>query len=101
MRIFSDIPFKHRVQISGSYNASVYICNACGHELSARTGETLHANIVGFASTNAGVMMVVECPSCFEKWHCHARLRRADTDRDSYDFFLMMIQDGIQKFHKH
>lgn len=99
MRTFEDIPAKHRTHPAGSYNSGVYICKECGYNAIQR-GENHFDNIIGFASSKIGVVIVCECPECFEKWHCHARLKRCEDDRDTYDYFLQTIQDGTNKHFK-
>lgn len=99
MRTFEDIPAKHRTHLAGSYNPGVYNCRDCGYN-PIQENESHFDNAIGFARSNMGIMAIFECPKCFEKWYCHARLRRHDDDRDTYDYFLQSIQDGTNKHHQ-
>lgn len=86
---YFEIPAKHKIQLVGKYNALVYECNHCDEDIS---GE-LYNHIIGFAESNLGIMKVIECPKCFEKWYCHAN----ETD---YFIFHWRIKEGTQKHFK-
>lgn len=95
MRTFQDIAIKYRTRLAGKYNAAVYSCPECGYKNVSHFGD-----VIGFAESAHGVMQICECPDCFTKWHCHARLKRNDSDRDTYDYFLISIAGGWNLHHK-
>lgn len=58
---------KYKVPLTGKYNVAVYECPYCGHSIL----DTFYNEICGFAESQWGVMKVVECPHCFEKYFSH------------------------------
>ena len=100
MRTFESLPQEHKTHLTGKYNRGVYSCLDCDYN-PFKIGENHFDNIIGFAKSNDEVMIVCECPKCFEKWFCHARLKRNDDvyDRDTYDYFLDTIKANTNKHH--
>ena len=66
--LITDIDLKYRITLVGKYNPDVYVCPFCNHSIL----DDFFTHICGFAETNIGVVGVVECPKCFEKYYCHA-----------------------------
>jgi len=72
--LWNEIDDKYKTYLRGEHNKGVSNCPECGHDL---FHNKLLTHIVGFSNTSHGaldrtVMMNIECPKCFEQWHCHA-----------------------------
>ena len=52
----------------------------------------------GFHDSNIGMLAVVECPKCFEKWSFHARTY--DGKGGHYSYFLRFVKEGMNKHFK-
>lgn len=74
----------YKIKSFGKYTRQVYICPHCKNNMMNR----LFQNICGFADSNIGLLQVIECDRCFEKFSCHAR--------DAYQYFLKSIEVGDQ-----
>ena len=86
------IALKHKIPLQGKYHKGVTDCPHCDHR-----PDNVIEHIIGFADSNIGLMAVVECPKCFEKWRFHARL---NSKVSYYDYFLEFIEEGMQKHYK-
>ncbi|MFW5847477.1 MAG: hypothetical protein ACOCVF_00970 [bacterium] len=88
---------KYKIPLTGSYNRGVYICNNCNLKLLGDNpfgGVADH--IIGFADSKIGLVCIIECPKCFEKWFFHVGFGGLNY----YDFFLDSIEMGYQKHYK-
>ena len=81
-----DIDSKYKIPLVGKYNLMVYECQDCNHSIL----NNMYDNIIGFADSNMGIVKVIECPNCFEKFYCHA----CESD---YWHFIWEIKRGKQK----
>lgn len=90
---YEKIDQKYKIAPVGSYNRMVHICPSCDYDISSKT-ESYMDNIIGFASAPVGHVSCLECPNCFEKWHCHIK------DDIVYSCFQHAIEDGTQKHFK-
>ena len=92
---------KYLIPLAGKYNAIVFACNHgdcyCNLIKDNRKYGGISENIIGFAESKWGTMMVIECPRCFKKWYCHCRI---DHKRGYYKYFLESIKHGLQKHFK-
>jgi hypothetical protein len=85
--MFEEVDIKYRIPLQGKYWKGINSCPHCGFYPDSVTGE-----IIGFADSDIGLMVICECPKCFKKWRFHAR--------DSYKYFKLWIQNGWQKHFK-
>jgi len=83
------IDLKYKIPLQGKYHKGINYCPFCDHE-----PNNIHSEIIGFADSNIGTMVIIECPNCFEKWKFHARKNM------HYDIFIFMIEDKMQKHFK-
>ena len=83
---YFKIAKEYKIPLTGEYNALVYECKYCRHDICAE----LYDHIIGFAESNFGLMKVMECPKCFEKYYCHCGI-------DEYHRFLREIARGKQR----
>ena len=90
------IDLKFMVPIVGKYNRSIYLCHNCNSSLifDDKLGSTFD-NMIGFANSPIGLVAIVECPVCFEKWFYHVSYGEIDT----YDYFLDSIESGSNKHY--
>lgn len=77
-----EIETKYKTHLTGVYNKAVDICPYCGNRMYGR----LFENCKGFADSDYGQMMVVECDKCFESFYFHAC--------EAYDYVIDTIKDG-------
>lgn len=84
-----DIDSKYKIPLVGKYNLMVYECKDCNHSIL----NNMYDNIIGFADSQWGIMAIIECPNCFEKYFSHA-------DKLTYRYFLNSIKQGKQKHFK-
>lgn len=86
------IPY-HKIPLAGTYNKAVSLCLTCNHYfMSDKRYGSLFDNVIGVADSAMGLMLIWECPICFEKWFYHAG--------DHYDYFLDAIEAGTNKHYK-
>ena len=83
---YFEIAKEYKIPLVGYYNFLVYECKNCDNNMV----DELYDHIIGFADSNIGVVKVIECPKCFEKFYTHA-------DRSDYYHFLWEIKRGKQK----
>ena len=83
---YFEIAKEYKIPLTGYYNVSVYECKNCDNNMI----DELYDHIIGFADSNIGIMKVIECPKCFEKFYSHA-------DEIDYWHFLHEIERGKQK----
>ena len=86
------IDLKYKIPLIGKYWAGVNTCPECNHQ----PEPTVTCHIIGFANSNNGLMAVIECPKCFEKWYFHAR----NIENGQYYYFKEFIKEGLQKHFK-
>lgn len=84
-----EIDVRYRILLQGQYNASVFICPECGHNLLSR-GSVEFDYTKGFAELHGEYVTVTECPKCFDIFYCHTR--------DGYDDFLVAVETGYSIF---
>lgn len=77
-----EIDAKYKTHLVGVYNKAVDICPYCGNRMYDR----LFENCKGFAESDYGLMMVIECDKCFGNFYFHAR--------DSSIHVIDTIKDG-------
>ncbi len=67
------IEIKNKIPLTGKYNKAIYICPYCSEILmrGKRFGDVQNYSI-GFADSYLGVMNIIECPNCFNKFYFHA-----------------------------
>jgi hypothetical protein len=87
----SKIDLKYKIPLQGKYHKGVNDCPFCDHK-----PRYLHANTLGFADSNIGILCVIECPECFEKWNFHAREYE---DFMHYEIFLQAIEEKTNIHH--
>jgi hypothetical protein len=83
---YFEIAKEYKIPLTGYYNVLVYECQKCDRSMI----DELHDHIIGFADSNMGIVKVIECPKCFEKFYCHA----CESD---YWHFIWEIKRGKQK----
>lgn len=83
---YFEVAKEYKIPLVGYYNVYVYDCQTCNQSIL----EDLHNHIIGFADSDKGIMKVMECPKCFEKYYCHAF-------EGDYWNFLRRIKNGTQK----
>jgi C4-type Zn-finger protein len=81
-----EIAKEYKIPLTGYYNVLVYECRNCDNNML----DELYDNIIGFADSNIGIVKIIECPKCFEKFYSH-------TDAYDYYYFLKEIERGKQK----
>ena len=86
---YFDIAKEYKIPLTGYYNVLVYECRNCDNNML----DELYDNIIGFADSNIGIVKIIECPKCFEKFYSH-------TDVYDYYYFLKEIERGKQKHFK-
>jgi hypothetical protein len=64
---------KNKIPLTGQYNNAIYVCPFCSEILmkGKKFGEVQRYSI-GYADSYLGLMNVIECPNCFEKFYFHA-----------------------------
>ena len=88
-KVNMKIDLKYKISLQGKYWAGVNTCPECEY----LPIPTVTHHIIGFADTNNGIMAIIECPKCFEKWHFHAR----NAELGIYYYFKLFIKSGDQK----
>jgi len=83
---YFEIAKEYKIPLAGYYNVSVYECKNCDNSML----DDLYDNIIGFADSNIGIVKIIECSKCFEKFYSHA-------DAYDYYYFLKEIKLGKQK----
>lgn len=78
-----QVDVKYKIPLVGSYNVGVYECNHCDYSIL----ECFYNHICGFSESPIGVVKVVECPNCYEKYYSHA-------SQHDYDLFLDAVKSG-------
>ena len=86
---YFEVAKEYKIPLTGYYNVLVYECQDCNHSMI----DELHDHIIGFADSQWGIMAIIECPNCFEKYFSHA-------DKLTYRYFLNSIKQGKQKHFK-
>lgn len=81
---------KYIVPLVGYYNAMFCECRDCGHSVI----NDLFNHIIGFSDSDTGMVAIVECPKCFEKFYFHV-------DDVVYLGFIGSIRLGTQKHFKY
>lgn len=81
-----DVAKEYKIPLTGYYNVSVYECKNCDNSML----DDLYDNIIGFADSNIGIVKIIECSKCFEKFYSHV-------DAYDYYYFLKEIKMGKQK----
>lgn len=88
-----EMPKHWLYRVDCNYNGSVKWCHNCEKEID------IYKNIIGFfhcsdlkfhPMTNTGV--IVECPTCFDRWWFHAT---DDFKETCYDLFSEIIDNNI------
>jgi hypothetical protein len=82
-----EIDIEYKINLTGKYHKGVYYCPFCYFE-----PDSLHNNSIGFADSNYGNMIVIECPKCFEKWYFHSRIK--EYEYSHYSAFLQSIKNN-------
>ncbi len=62
------VELMYKIPLTGKYNKGVNECLKCGYR-----SEVLVEDIIGFADSDSGLMAIVECPECFDKWFFHGK----------------------------
>lgn len=83
---YFNIAKEYKIPLVGYYNVSVYECKNCDNSML----DELYDNIIGFADSNIGIVKIIECSKCFEKFYSHA-------DAYDYYYFLKEIKLGKQR----
>ena len=81
-----EVAKEYKIPLTGYYNVSVYECKNCDNSML----DDLYDNIIGFADSNIGIVKIIQCSKCFEKFYSHA-------DAYDYYYFLKEIKMGKQK----
>ena len=76
---------KYKINSHGKYHKGICDCPYCYYE-----PEDLPMNICGFNESRIGLLTVVECPMCFEKWSFHCR--QNDGFGGWYTYFIHSIE---------
>lgn len=84
---------KYKIPSHGKYHKGVLDCPHCDYE-----PEVLHNEICGFKESRIGLLAVVECPKCFEKWSFHCR--QNDGHGGHYTYFIHSIELNQNKHFK-
>ena len=88
---------RFRIPLTGKYNKSIFYCPHCQPDPNRWTKytqgrvEDVALNTIGFADTPHGLMQIIECQQCFEKYYYHA-------GESAYSLFVMYVNQGK---HKH
>ena len=61
---------KYKIPLTGTKNLGVYSCIACNYICK---NYNIIPYALGFADSVHGLMLIWECPKCFEKQYFHAR----------------------------
>jgi len=82
------IDSKHKISLTGEYNAGVSDCPECGYSTSPTSAYAL-----GVADAPNGTVLIIQCPECFTKWYFHCR----DTEfyDGHYHYFVTFLEYGI------
>lgn len=93
----TKIDKKYKIPLVGKYNKGIYTCFNCNSKLlfNDKLGTTFD-NMIGFSEAPIGIVTIVECPVCFEKWYYHVSYGTIDT----YDYFLDSVESGKNKHFK-
>lgn len=84
-----NIDLKYKIQLQGYRNKWIIGCLNCQNNLNGK----IFQHIKGFADTDYGTMVIVECPECFETFYFHA-------DQTYYDMFLEVVEEGNNIFYR-
>jgi len=69
-----NIPLKYKVPLQGTMNKGIYSCFECRFDPVHRQSKyTVVEDIIGFADSIDGVMVVWECKNCGTKYFYHLR----------------------------
>jgi len=86
-----NVDLKYKTQLKGDRNKFPTLCPFCNHDFNLFDEYgSIFDNAIGFSDTNHGLMMIVECPICFNFNYFHGS--------GFYDYFLESIEEGTQKF---
>lgn len=83
---------KYKIPVYGTYHKGVNYCPDCDYRPD-RHLDPFFDNACGFCDTEIGLLIVLECPKCFEKWSCHAC-------SDFIMYFLLSVDGGTNKHFK-
>lgn len=61
-------PLKYKTRLKGEYWAGISSCPHCDYKV-----DLITKYCIGFADSNIGEMVMMECPECFKFWYFHAR----------------------------
>lgn len=69
-----NIPKQYMIPLQGEMNKGVYDCFQCNFEPTHRKSKFgVTEDILGFANSNIGKMVVWECKGCGQKYYFHLR----------------------------
>lgn len=89
---------KYKTRLKGEYNKSITTCPECGYDLSPHNRRyNIYTECVGFAESDIGMQMIVECPSCFTHWRFHAREGELSS---MYGVFEEFVKKGLNHHFK-
>jgi RNase P subunit RPR2 len=85
------IDTKYKIPLQGEYHRGIFYCPNCG--ISVDTAD----ETIGFAESDMGIMVIIECPECFTKWYFHNSAGTFVTGLTHYYWFLESIKLGTNK----
>ena len=85
------IDIKYKMPLVGEYNKGISYCMECDYNAWDDDNDSVFYHIVGVADSSIGLVVIVECPKCFEKWYFHARLGKTASP---YEHFIDVVMDG-------
>lgn len=70
----NDVPLKYRMKLTGEYNALIIWCKFCKtNEGVLKSIDMVDANYLGFSEWYGDLVVIQECPECFEKQYHHVK----------------------------
>lgn len=85
-----NIPKEYMIPLQGKMNKGVYNCfdYKCEKPISHRASKyNVIEDIIGFANSNIGKMVVWECKGCGQKYYFHLREFEETTHHDYVKFY--------------
>lgn len=83
------VDIRYKIPSFGKYTKAVYVCPHCNFNML----DILYQHICGFNESSIGLLKVVECSRCFEKFSSHC-------GEHDYELFLTIVKEGKNKFFK-
>lgn len=89
------IDSKYKISFHGEYHPGITDCCHCNYKLMMEYKGQWYDHVIGFCDSSMGLVTVIECPKCFEKWCFHTRYLEV-----GYYRFLRTLEAGTNKHFK-